>query len=382
MGHRAVNGTGVGMLGWAVAVALAVALVVGLGACAGDDADGRCRGTRCADPGSSRGFSGEGPSPADGGLGEAAAEDLATRARALCDSYLRCVGATTPAGLGAAAATYGPEGACWQALDPNACEKACRVGLQGLARVFPSEAACPLCFGDGDCAAEGGGVCDGNTGRCVECAGGRGCASGVCNEKTHTCAACVVDGDCPSATPFCQVGSGGAAARCVGCRTGAQCASGSCVDGACCQPETCGDVKRWLGWSSRAWVCGTFPSLKCSGASLDCGPCSRGACETKDAARACTLEDTPCTPGASGLCLGDETCTYVPSKGYLCAKDLRDTACSYTGPTHSCGDNRFVCDGANMVHDGVCRARCLAVSDCRAGERCDKSLRLGYGECR
>ena len=96
-----------------------------------------------------------------------------------------------------------------------------------------------------------------------------------------------------------------------------------------------------------------------------------------------SLEGTACTPGTTGACLGDETCTYVPNKkAYLCARDIRGSVCAYGGESYKCSDYTFSCDGANMVNDGVCRAYCLEPSDCATSETCQIYKELGYKVCR
>jgi hypothetical protein len=319
---------------------------------------------------------------------------------AICDQYVACVGQTTPQGLAAVLAAYGSSGACWTSAAQSVCLEACRTGLRDTSRAFPKVTACIECLGNDDCSSSPNGhacsagkcvqcsddsFCSGQTpacsgGKCVACTENAHCAGhGVCDRGRATCVACGGDSDCPSSAPRCD--RSGSAPRCVGCLRSSDCpGGGSCEGGSCCQPETCAEL-------ANAWhvdsICGTTYSLKCSNANVTCAGCSRGTCDSTDFnPPQCTSEGTSCMPGMSGACLSDEVCTYVPNvHGYQCAKDRRGSTCVYGGPSQNCGDNRFSCDGANLVNDGVCRAYCLTVADCRSTEKCSMFSGLGYGEC-
>lgn len=89
----------------------------------------------------------------------------------------------------------------------------------------------------GPCGACDGGVCDVDSGACVQCVANTDCDTTlpVCDTDTHTCVGCVMDSDCGTAAAArCDAGS------CVACNDSAQCvgidgtevcaASGECVE--------------------------------------------------------------------------------------------------------------------------------------------------------
>jgi hypothetical protein len=344
-------------------------------------------------------------SGAAGGDGGAEGSDPGSSGRAICAAYIACVGSTTPEGLGVIAATYGPDGSCWAAVDESLCLKACRTGLRNVRAVSPDEKACPECLAQGDCTdSPGRPACDTSRGRCVACTtdaqcGGATpacdvtrnecvactkpahCKTGTCDSASRQCVRCNSDADCSAPAPRCRK-SPGTESSCVACRTGADCSSGACDNGACCQPETCGELKASSGINPATWICGSAYSTRCGGTTINCGSCARGSCKNGGSIGRCSLEDTPCTPGAPGACLGDELCAYVPSKnGYVCSHNLRGETCVYGGDSYKCGNYHFSCVGANLVNNGKCRSHCLTQTDCAVGETCGFYPELGYGVC-
>jgi hypothetical protein len=292
-----------------------------------------------------------------------------TESREMCSAYVDCVSVTTPEGLGAILATYGANGSCFSTASDETCGVACLTGLQNTRLTHPSEGRCPACFEDAHCAtfAGGGSACDQASGTCVECTSDRHCggATPACRSQSHTCVECTRTDHCPGGT--CDL------------------SSFTCQEiEPPCEPESCGEIKAaWLGGGSPTWICGPSPSAACPGATVDCGSCTRGACEEMSSSRLnrCSLVGTTCTPGMSGACLRDEVCTYRPAdQGYFCAYDIRGSRCVYGGDSYRC-DDRFSCDGANLVNDGICRAYCLSSTDCRTTERCTVYPELGYGVC-
>ncbi|MBI2372665.1 MAG: hypothetical protein HYV07_01570 [Deltaproteobacteria bacterium] len=324
----------------------------------------------------------------------------------ICGAYVECTSRTTPEGLGVILATYGPTGSCWASATEETCSTACLTGLKNARQAWPGELGCPACFSDADCAGSGDGpACDRVAGRCVpcmndshcsgslrgcrtqsrtcvECTRPEHCPSGTCDTTRSACTTCVRDSDCPTARPHCV--SGGSEARCDECVRDSDCASNSCSDGACCQPESCGELKSVWSFSSDTWLCGANSSDRCYPKIIDCGTCPRGSCiEMSSDSRfhRCSLQGTTCDPRTSGACLLDERCTYVPNqRGYICALDLSGSVCVYGGSTYSCGANTFSCDGANLVVDGVCVPHCLENQDCD-NNRCNYYSELGYGTC-
>jgi hypothetical protein len=64
---------------------------------------------------------------------------------AICDRYLSCLSAASPATFPAALATYGPDGPCWKSESTAAsCETACREGLKPLELAYPTRPECAI----------------------------------------------------------------------------------------------------------------------------------------------------------------------------------------------------------------------------------------------
>ncbi len=325
----------------------------------------------------------------------------ASGSHAICDQYIACIGSTTPEGLGAIVATYGPNGSCWSTGNEALCLDACRTGIKNVRKVFPDEKACPECLSDADCTSSPNGrACDVKAGRCVACTKDANCsgatpacnvtknacvactkdthcASGSCDVVKNECVSCTSDAQCGGATPRCKKGPKPA---CVACLSGADCTTGACSGNTCCQPESCGELKAMWGINPNTWICGSTYSSKCSGAIVQCGGCTKGTCKSAAISR-CSLEDTPCTPGVSGTCMNDEVCTYVPNKsGYICTQDIRGAECVYGAESYKCNSYKFSCEGANLVTNGKCRAYCKTNVDC-PGSTCGFYAELGYGIC-
>lgn len=93
---------------------------------------------------------------------------------------------------------------------------------------------CVLCVEDADCSGNANlPVCNTNAGVCVGCVNDMDCdgGNGKCSQNDFNCYDCLVDGDCPSETPFCSSVGGG---ECVECRFSNQCGVGeACVAGIC-----------------------------------------------------------------------------------------------------------------------------------------------------
>jgi hypothetical protein len=53
-----------------------------------------------------------------------------------CNAYLECVAEVAPSALGEAAASFGPNGSCWDIEMPELCSEACEAALTDLQRDF------------------------------------------------------------------------------------------------------------------------------------------------------------------------------------------------------------------------------------------------------
>ncbi len=81
--------------------------------------------------------------------------------REICDRYIACVAATSPAGLPAAQQGFGPDAPCWTLgqMEIDACLMVCGGGLIQNHTVFPGAPECYLCRDDSECNTSAGEVC-------------------------------------------------------------------------------------------------------------------------------------------------------------------------------------------------------------------------------
>jgi hypothetical protein len=330
----------------------------------------------------------------------------------VCDAYLTCVSVTTPEGLGVIAATYGPNGTCWQTMTADACADACLLALQHARLVYPNEASCPTCFSDADCQGSADGpACDAAQGRCVRCTRDAQCSGSqpACNTGTHTCVECTLpehcahggcdvtrnvctecldDEDCLSLdASHCNVGAQecvectdnshcSAADRPVclqsthecGCSAGSQCTTGRCSTTAktCCTPMPC-----------PAGYCGWMPDSGCGGMK-DCGACAHGQCSTdvvypQGAGGHCWNIGAACTTADD--CAAGERCLFSHSQqAHYCARDVEGEQCLASSGDADCtfltqpvyAYKCLVTSGAF----GVCTPWCLTAAECTAGDTC------------
>ncbi len=146
-------------------------------------------------------------------------------AQIVCDRYLGCIAATSPAELGAQVVAFGSEGTCWEGDEGNVglCLKACNQARKNLYNLLTetqvgdsvdaevlecspcgSHIDCqpfpqvPFCRGDGQCVeCQLDTHCSGATpvchprGVCGTCGGNQHCgpAAPVCDIETLTCVA-------------------------------------------------------------------------------------------------------------------------------------------------------------------------------------------------
>lgn len=67
----------------------------------------------------------------------------------ICNQYIACVGATSPATLPEVLNVYGRDGACWKSLAASVCEGICRDTLANLRKLPNLPAACTAPSGSG-----------------------------------------------------------------------------------------------------------------------------------------------------------------------------------------------------------------------------------------
>jgi len=305
----------------------------------------------------------------------AAADGRTPRPEApVCDQYVACTAAVTPAGLATVIAAYGEAGSCWGSLSAEACAEACAAGLVGLAALpgagIPECARCnerigcadsllPACV-DGECLACdrdaqcGGGACDLARHVCVECLSDAHCAGSApacdvgtqrcvqcrsdmhcpatrpaCDVARSLCAACGADADCPGSLPRCSFS--GDEPRCVECLSGADCPSSAprCASGGPFEPPatyTCGPCRNDLDCPGdeqcepsgcRPTTCADLPascgSHLVGGRTLECGTCTGGTtCTSTSAGHACRLPPgTSCNSNAPDSCGPDMRCVWA-----------------------------------------------------------------------
>lgn len=76
----------------------------------------------------------------------------------ICNQYLACVGATSPATLSESLNVYGRDGTCWKTLAANLCEQICRDTLTNLRKLpnLPNACQDPTASGPGGSQQNGG----------------------------------------------------------------------------------------------------------------------------------------------------------------------------------------------------------------------------------
>ena len=332
---------------------------------------------------------------------------------AVCDAYIACVAATTPAGLGVVAEAYGRDGTCWKTLSADTCRGACKTGIVQTHRAYPKEEACDLCDtsadcpsqlpscdtvsrkcfecgADADCAGKTNKACDTTkricvecmqaadcqdpnrpacdpaTNRCVMCATNQDCQGGfggICDAATKQCRGCNGDAECTGAAPKCDP-----AGRCVGCVDGSTCPSGACgMSGACCDPNTCAKNGVQCGFTIDLLGCGLFTEIPC-GACPGAQNCVHSACKDPPA--------NHCGAGCGGRC------GYVPeSNSYECV-NVSSSCNSKSNIPCSAG---FECtsrkDPITGTYYDVCVDYCLTNADCKVGTCSSLSGVKGLGTC-
>lgn len=254
--------------------------------------------------------------PTDDG---AATDTAGGSSHAVCDRYLACIAATTPAALPAAQMGYAENGTCWQAGTDAAdlCLGACRVGLMQYHDLYPGEPACEPCAADDECDAAAGEVCS-SAHTCVP----------LCVDELPGGCLCRVDGDC------------------VGDHV--------CVDEDCRTSLTCGDGK-----VDASEICDGQVGCNagCDGPP-ECSPVTNLGCA---AGQICHI-DGACMDAPGDLPGNGEECMNIPSKvtcaaGYVCESGYYDPDCGF---------------------DACCKALCnfQGPDDCPVGTYCNPGLDL------
>jgi hypothetical protein len=313
-----------------------------------------------------------------------------------CAAYIACTAETTPAGLDTLLVTYGEDGSCWAAGDPDLCEKACRAGLVSAHMAFPTVEACNVCWTSTDCPPAQP-ACDTTANRCVGCVSDLDCGHAdrpACETSSHTCVACTSQTHCSGAAPVCDP----AAHQCVRCLDNSDCygdtpvcdptakqcfeclsdddcanstkgqkcdvvfthqcgcglfgdcgAGRLCEQGTCCTPD-CGSA-----------VCGPSNTIGCgSDNPYACGVCpNNGTCYQG----ACSDLGKECTP-ATSQCYDGEACFFnSEAQSYTCLTDVAGEDCNnvYSCNVAAHGSGTYVCPA------GKCRPHCLSATECASG---------------
>jgi hypothetical protein len=222
----------------------------------------------------------------------------------ICSLYVNCMSKTTPAGMAAILAAYGPQGSCWaNAQTAATCDQACVAGLGQERKTAQFVPDCPLCATDADCVGDTP-ACSSGTCACAPlghaCADNAACCSGGCNDG-HC--------GCPSGATACN----GSCARtdsdtsnCGEC--GHACAKGeSCVSGQCKCLDTCNACRNAC---TSSYHCGTgisgddIPQGDCgttayAGGAFSSWTCNM-FCQGLGAGFACDTVQYWCPPDANG----------------------------------------------------------------------------------
>lgn len=269
------------------------------------------------------------------------------------------------------------------------------------------------CVTNADCADGGSGaVCDGVSGRCVECVAssdtcpaGRycveatqrctdgcrndeGCAPGAsdggvagaarCNVATHACVACVTDSHCPAGNlcmgNMCVAGCSPSQA----CASGQTCCAGGCVD-ATSNVANCGGCGAvcMAANGTAACVGGSCGVGACTAPFADCDGAAGNGCEVDTATSAahCGACGRACAPAnATGVCRGGACAVGSCATGFADCDGMAANGCEVDtrGSVANCGGCGTACTVANGT--AACVSGACAVGTCAAGfADCDGS---------
>jgi hypothetical protein len=245
-------------------------------------------------------------------------------------------------------------------------------------------------------------VCDGATGRCVECLTSAECAANVavgdagaataCDQVRHECVPCVGDDDCSGDTPVCKADATSSSRNeCVECTTDTNCGgdkpicdltSNECTS-RCTTSAQCADDKSVCNLATELCVECTDAST-CSGTTSQCNTSTNQCVACIDDA-ACVANGRVCDTTSNNCvqCVEDRQCQNVPEASHcdvgtnICVQCLIDSQCanpdvSRCNPVShlcvGCTDNAQCEDNllCNVERGGVCR-QCLSGSDCPVG---------------
>ena len=339
----------------------------------------------------------------DGGanVGEAPAGDAALGGAAICEQYIACSAALTPAALAPVLAAYGSEGSCWGSLGAAQCESACRSGLTSL-RLLPGgdNEACAQCNATLPCSDPELPACV--DGECIPCSEDRHCSFGGCDWRAQRCVDCLQDTDCSGASPACDATK----QRCVGCTADAHCPTArpacdrsaarcvTCLQDAHCPPATPRCLSTLEGGRCVACTgntdCPTTAPHCANGlmlfeaATFSCGPCRRDdecaddeRCDSITGCRPIRCEDLPASCGdyplgprtlSCGGCLDGLSCSAPQgTSGHACRQAI-GAGCA-PQQADSCGaELRCVWAPPYPAEVGVCTVD-VATSGCASSCR-------------
>ncbi|MCC6619627.1 MAG: putative metal-binding motif-containing protein [Deltaproteobacteria bacterium] len=280
----------------------------------------------------------------------------AYRSAPACDSAATCQGtkdvATCVLSVCGTSFDVPDDSACTAGVTSQTCGPYPSVSCSGAVDQTTPPCA-TACSGDGQCDGDAycrNGVCvpdEGDGGACdrdVACQSGH-CQNGFCCDQGDCCA----DANDCSSLVYAELATCGSPSTCQGSRKDPACVASTCEVG-----PAVDDDRGCLG-TTEANLCGSYPSVFCTGAEAQPPPTCASSCE----------DDGDCDAGAHcelGVCLPDQTAGNACDTSSQCADGLTcvDQVCCTTtcdGPCRRCdvsGDGTCTLSGAGTDPDDEC----------------------------